>query len=104
MRWLVHLIVLSVLALRNFAHMNFYKEAHTLRLARHPNAKSLIRNVTNKIEHVLTKTQTKDATSPSQSLKPGEVQESVRLTLRFGVQLVKDFAVFFITVLWFIPY
>jgi hypothetical protein len=38
--------------------------------------------------------QTKDATSPSQSVKPGEIYEPARLTLCFGVYLVKDFAVF----------
>jgi hypothetical protein len=36
-------------ALRNFAHMNFYNEAHTLRLARHPNANLMARNLPNKI-------------------------------------------------------
>jgi hypothetical protein len=85
-------LALRRLALRNFAHTNFCNEAHTLRLARHPNANSLIRNLTNKIKHVLTKTQT---TSPSQSLKPGKVHESVRLTLCFGVRLVKHFAACF---------
>jgi hypothetical protein len=54
-------------ALRNFAHTNFYNEAHS------PHANSLIRNLQNKIEYALTKTQTKDATSPNQSVKPGEV-------------------------------
>jgi hypothetical protein len=35
----------------------------------------------------------KDATSPSQSVKPGEAHELLCLMLCFGVQLVKDFAV-----------
>jgi hypothetical protein len=43
-------------ALRNFAHMNFCKKPRTLSLARHPNANSIILNLPNKIEHVLTKT------------------------------------------------
>jgi hypothetical protein len=46
--------------------MNFYNEKHTLRLARHPNVTSLIRNLPEKIEHVLMKTQMKDAMLPSQ--------------------------------------
>jgi hypothetical protein len=84
-------LVLRRFALRNFAHTNFYNEVYTLRLARHPKANSLIRNLPNKIEHVIAKTKTKDTTSPSQLIKPEEVQESVRLTLCFGVYLVEDF-------------
>jgi hypothetical protein len=83
-------LALRRFALQNFAHTNFYNEAHTLCLARLTNANSLIRNFPEKIEHVLTKTQTKGATWPSQFVKPREVQESVRLTLCFSVQLVKD--------------
>jgi hypothetical protein len=40
---------------QNFAHMNFYNEAHTLRLACHPNVNLLIRNHIKKIENVLKK-------------------------------------------------
>jgi hypothetical protein len=76
-------LALPRFALRNFAHINFYYKALTLRLARHPNANSLIKNVPNKIEHELTETQTKDAMSPSQSVKPGEVHESVGHTREF---------------------
>jgi hypothetical protein len=43
--------VLPRFALRHFVHTNFYNEAHTLRLARHPNANSLIRNLPNITEH-----------------------------------------------------
>jgi hypothetical protein len=32
--------------------------------------------------------------SLSQSVKPGEVHESVRLTVCFGAQIVKDFCIF----------
>jgi hypothetical protein len=56
------------------------------------NMNSLVQNLPNKIEHMLMKT--KDATSPSQPMKPGKVHESDYLTLCFGVHLVKDFAVF----------
>jgi hypothetical protein len=67
---------------------NFYNEVHALRLARHPNANSLIRNLRNKVEHVLTKTHIQDA------VEPRELHESVHLTLYFGVRLVKYFTVF----------
>jgi hypothetical protein len=60
-------------ALRNFARTKYCNKVHNLRLARHLNANSLILNL-------------------SQSLKPGEVNESVRLC--FGMHSVKDFAVF----------
>jgi hypothetical protein len=83
--------------------MNFYNEVHILCLAHHVNVNLLLQNLPNKIEHVLTKMQTKNATSLSQSVKPKEVHESVCLTLCFGVYLVKDFAVF-LTILWFISY
>jgi hypothetical protein len=56
-------LALRRLASRNFAHTNFNNEAHTLRLARHRKANSLIRNLPNEIEHVLTKTE--DETSIS---------------------------------------
>jgi hypothetical protein len=62
---------------------------------------SLVRNIPNKIKHVLMKTQTKDVKSPSQSVKPGKVYESIRLCL--GMNLVKDFTDF-LTVLSFVPY
>jgi hypothetical protein len=39
-------------------HMNLYNEAHTLRLARHQNASSLIWNFLNKIERLPTKQRT----------------------------------------------
>jgi hypothetical protein len=55
---------------------------------------SLIRNVPNKIKHMLMKMQTKDATCSSQSVEPDEEHESFCLTFCFGVPLVKDFAVF----------
>lgn len=42
-------------------HMNFYEEVNTLHLTRHPN--SLNRNLPNKLEQVLTKTQRMDSTS-----------------------------------------
>lgn len=42
--------------------------------------------------------QTKDVTSPSLSLKPGEVSESVRLTNCFSVDLVEAPAVLFLRV------
>jgi hypothetical protein len=50
-------LAIRKLSLRNFAHAIFYNETHTLRLARHPNAKSLVRNLPNKIENALTWTQ-----------------------------------------------
>jgi hypothetical protein len=78
----------SILDLRrftliHFTHINVYNEVHILFTAHRPNANSLIRNLRNKVEHVLTKTQTNDATFPSQSGKPGETYESHRLTLAF---------------------
>jgi hypothetical protein len=58
-------MIQSVLALRRFvlrnsAHTNFYNKAYNLRLARLPNANSLIRNLPNKIEHLITKIQEKN--------------------------------------------
>jgi hypothetical protein len=38
----------SVLTLENFAQTKSYNEAHTLRMARNPNADSLIRNLLKK--------------------------------------------------------
>jgi hypothetical protein len=87
-------------ALRNFARTNFYNEVHTLILARHPNANLLIRNLPNKIEHVLTKTQAVDTASLSQSVKAAEVHQSVRLTFCFGVHLEKHFAILNIYVVY----
>jgi hypothetical protein len=43
---------------------------------RHPNANSLIRYLQNKTKRVLTNMQTKDATLPSQSVKPGDAYKS----------------------------
>lgn len=43
-------IMLSVLALRNFARTNFYAEAHNLCFGRHPYANSRIQNLPNKMK------------------------------------------------------
>jgi hypothetical protein len=49
-----------------------------------------------KIKHEQTKTRTKDATSPSQPVKPKEVHGPVCLTLCFGVHLGKILLLFVI--------
>lgn len=55
-------LALRRFALRNFSHTNFYDEAHTNCIVRHPDVKSLIRNLPNKNENA------KDETSPSKSV------------------------------------
>jgi hypothetical protein len=74
----------------------FYNEAHTFRLARHPNAYLLIQTFQTKSKRA--NENTKDATSPNQSVNPGEAvrKDSVLRMFCFGVHLVKDFVVFFI--------
>jgi hypothetical protein len=49
-------------------------------MARYSNAKSLFPKFPNIIEHVLTKSQINDASSPSQSVKPRNGLESLRHT------------------------
>jgi hypothetical protein len=66
-------VSLGRFTLRNLAHTNFCNEAHALYLARYPKANSPIRNILNKIEHVLTKTQRTQRRS--QSVKPGKERE-----------------------------
>lgn len=71
--------------LPNFAYGNFYSGANTLRLACH--SSSLLRNLPNKVEHVLRK----DAASVRERR---ELLESFPRTRCFGVRLVRGVDVF----------
>jgi hypothetical protein len=71
--------------IKNFVYINFHNEVYILCLPCRPNMNSVIHNLLNKAERVLTELQTKDVTSPSQSVKPGEVHNAGRLSPCFGV-------------------
>jgi hypothetical protein len=78
---------------------SLYEDSHdeisiirTFIMKRIPSVWLVIRNLPNKIEHELTITQTKDATSPSQSVNQGKYRS--QFALRFGLYLLKDFTVF----------
>jgi hypothetical protein len=70
---LKYIVITVSPGITKFRSYEFYIETHTLRLARHPNTNTLIRNLPNKIEHVLIKMQTKDDDDAEDPEEPDDI-------------------------------
>jgi hypothetical protein len=76
------------ICIKKFSSYEPYNEARAHHLAPYPDANSLIRNIRNKMEHMLT-----ESASPTEPVEAGEGNDSVRRTFCFGC-LVKYYSLF----------